>query len=117
MSNETNATDSPTMGPTVDSTSAPTLSPTIDDGTDVPTSSPSLDATDSPTQEPTELILSTSAPTLSPTPQRDDIDVIRLPDYTKPKSIDSIFIILPVILVLVIALICCQKKAKLYDNR
>jgi hypothetical protein len=84
-----------------------------------PTGQPEVVSTGIPTPSPTGQpeINSTGIPTPSPSFRQDDIDVIRLPDYTQPESIDGVFIIMPLIFILVITMICCQRKARLYDNR
>lgn len=97
MSNDTNTTDVPTLSK-LNVTNAPTRSPTGS-----PTDGDELAVTSAPSNSPTDT-------------RQEDIDVIRLPDYTKPESIDGVFIVVPIILLLVIILICCQKKARLHDN-
>lgn len=95
-------------------TESPTVSPTLS-----PTTTPELPITVAPSASPTTTVPElpvTTTPSVSPTssPTEADINVIRLPDYTKPKSVDSVFIVVPVLLLVLLSLVCCQRKAKQY---
>lgn len=85
-----------------------------------------MNTTESPTSNPTET-MTTQTPTISPTPLQTTlspslsptqsyIDAIRFPDYTKPKSFDSVFIIIPILLVFLTIMVCCQRKIKRHDG-
>lgn len=97
MSNSTIApsTDAPTStnAPTIEniSTDAPTIGIV---STNAPTTSPSASSTD-----PT----STNAPTSTPTAR---VEIIDLPNYKSSSSVDKIFIVIPVILILVFIFVC-----------